>query len=122
MRKKREALHPPGDAENKYEHSLQQFYLQHLPIFDYFLGLTERFFPGEARIYSNSQHNSRERSGTPADESQAAGCSHLQCRLIEESDELSREENHHLLSEELCRRQIEIPRTRQEWEWGFFFF
>lgn len=70
---------------------------------------------------SNSQHNSRKRSGMPADESQAADCSHLQCRLIEESDELSREENHYLLSEKLCRRQIEIPSKRQEWEWDFLF-
>ncbi len=31
------------------------------------------------------------------------GCSHLQRCLIEESDELSREENNHLLSQELCR-------------------
>lgn len=30
-------------------------------------------------------------------------CSHLQRCLIEESDELSREENNHLLSQELCR-------------------
>lgn len=30
-------------------------------------------------------------------------CSHLQGCLIEESDELSREENNHLLSQELCR-------------------
>lgn len=29
-------------------------------------------------------------------------CSHLQRCLIEESDELSREENNHLLSQELC--------------------
>lgn len=50
---------------------------------------------------SNSQPNSAKCSGTPADGSQAAGCSHLQRRLIEESDELSREENHHLLSQEL---------------------
>lgn len=50
---------------------------------------------------SNSQHNSAKRSGTLADGSQAAGCSHLQRRLIEESDELSCEENHHLLSQEL---------------------
>lgn len=45
--------------------------------------------------------NSAKCSGTPADGSQAAGRSHLQRRLIEESDELSREENHHLLSQEL---------------------
>lgn len=50
---------------------------------------------------SNSQRNSAKCSGTPADGSQAAGRSHLQRRLIEESDELSREENHHLLSQEL---------------------
>lgn len=54
---------------------------------------------------SNSQRNSAKCSGTPADGSQAAGRSHLQRRLIEESDELSREENHHLLSQEL-------------WGWG----
>lgn len=29
-------------------------------------------------------------------------CPHLQCSLIEESDELSREEDKHLLSQELC--------------------
>lgn len=37
---------------------------------------------------------------TLADE--LGGGSHLQRRLIEESDELSREDNNHLLSQELC--------------------
>jgi len=47
-------------------------------------------------------------------------CSHLQRCLIEESDELSREENKHLLSQELCRvedkreREIENQRPRAE--------
>lgn len=34
-----------------------------------------------------------------------SGCPHLQCRLIEESDELSGEQHHHLLSQELCRQE-----------------
>lgn len=33
------------------------------------------------------------------------GCPHLQRRLIEESDELSGEQHHHLLSQELCRQE-----------------
>lgn len=43
-------------------------------------------------------------------------CSHLQRCLIEESDELSREENNHLLSQELCRvkdRERDILKTRK---------
>lgn len=45
-------------------------------------------------------------------------CSHLQGCLIEESDELSREENNHLLSQELCRvkggeREREILRNQR---------
>lgn len=46
-------------------------------------------------------------------------CSHLQGCLIEESDELSREENNHLLSQELCRvkggereRDTEKPKSK----------
>lgn len=44
-------------------------------------------------------------------------CSHLQRCLIEESDELSREENNHLLSQELCRvkdRERDILKTRKK--------
>lgn len=46
-------------------------------------------------------------------------CSHLQRCLIEESDELSREENNHLLSQELCRvkdreRYTEDQRNQRE--------
>lgn len=38
-------------------------------------------------------------------------CSHLQRRLIEESDELSREDNNYLFSQELCaeKDKREIP-------------
>lgn len=42
--------------------------------------------------------------------------SHLQRCLIEESDELSREENNHLLSQELCRakdREIDGEKTQK---------
>lgn len=35
------------------------------------------------------------------------GCPHLQRRLIEESDELSREQDDHLLSQELCGEEGE---------------
>lgn len=39
-------------------------------------------------------------------------CSHLQRCLIEESDELSREENNHLLSQKLCGVKEEKERER----------
>lgn len=38
------------------------------------------------------------------------GCPHLQRRLIEESDELSREQDDHLLSQELCGEEEETHR------------
>lgn len=40
------------------------------------------------------------------------GCPHLQRRLIEESDELSREQDDHLLSQELCGEEGETHRRR----------
>lgn len=42
-------------------------------------------------------------------------CSHLQRCLIEESDELSREENNHLLSQKLCgvKEEKDILKSRK---------
>lgn len=49
----------------------------------------------------NCERNSGIRWGTAA----LKRLTHLQRRLVEERDELSREQNHHLLSQELCGRQ-----------------
>lgn len=40
-------------------------------------------------------------------------CSHLQRRLIEESDELSREDNNYLFSQELCAEKDRERDTRR---------